>query len=324
MKKNHAILLILDVCKLIPRNSSKMIKRYYSILLCFLVLGGISSCKESSYSSNSEQLILVCGDSKVLLVDYGNSWDSIPEIVWSWDAHLAQDLPEDYQSKKFNSMDDCKAVNDGKQILVSSSSGAIAMLNKEDKKVLFYADVPNAHSIELLPGNKIIAAASTNENGNKLMVFDIDHPETVLFSDSLYSAHGVVWDESRRSLFALGYDVLREYKIENEINLVLNSEWKIPGIGGHDLQMAPDGNQLFITEHTGAWIFDLESHQFNKISQFPDAENIKSLNQNKSGQFVFTVPEESWWTYHVRFHNPSGILSFPNMRVYKARWYNSN
>ena len=35
----------------------------------------------------------------------------------------------------------------------------------------------------------------------------------------------------------------------------------------------------------------------------------------------FTVPEEKWWTYHVRFFNPDGILSFPELHVYKARWY---
>ncbi len=296
------------------------------IIAIITVLVGSNSCNaiKSSKDTESESLILVCGDSKVLLVDYANSKDSIPEIIWSWDAHLAQDLPEEYKTKKFNSVDDCRAVNNGKQILISSSSGAIAILNREDKKVIFYTDVPNAHSIEILPGNKIIAAASTNVKGNKLMVFDINSPEILLFSDSLYSAHGVVWDDSRKSLFALGYDVLREYKIENEIELVLKEEWKIPGIGGHDLQMAPSKDKLFITEHTGAWAFGLENKQFNKIDKFPDAENIKSLNQNKSGQFVYTVPEESWWTYHVRFHNPSGFLSFPDMRVYKARWFEGN
>ena len=69
----------------------------------------------------------------------------------------------------------------------------------------------------------------------KLMLFDINTSEKVIFSDSLYSAHGVVWDSNRNSLFALGYDVLREYKIENKIKLYLVEEWRIPGISGHDL-----------------------------------------------------------------------------------------
>ena len=319
--------------KSIMRNKMKQnntVQAGFNFLIIVLVTltfqVGFISCSPSNSSKDAgmENLILVCGDSKVLLVDYAKSKDSIPEIIWNWDAHLAQDLPEEYRSRKFNSVDDCKAVNNGEQILVSSSSGAIAIVNRHDKKVVFYADVPNAHSIELLPGNKIIAAASTHEKGNKLMMFDIKNPDEVVYSDSLYSAHGVVWDAKRESLFALGYDVLRKYKMENEVKLGLVEEWKIPGISGHDLQMAPDGNKLFITEHTGAWVFDLENKEFSKIDKFPDAENMKSINQNKSGQFVYTVPEESWWTYHVRFHNPSGFLSFPEMRVYKARWFEGN
>ena len=313
----------------IVQHNSPFILFRHQLLMIIVILTmqfNFTSCNNSNSSHifKPENLILVCGDSKVLLVDYANSKDSIPEIVWSWDAHLAQELPEEYKSRKFNSVDDCKAVNNGKQILVSSSSGAIAIVNREDKKVVFYANVPNAHSIELLPGNKLIAAASTSEKGNKLMVFDIENPEKLLYLDSLYSAHGVVWDAKRESLFALGYDVLREYKMEDEIRLLMIEEWKIPGIGGHDLQMAPDRDKLFITEHTGVWAFDLENKEFSKIDKFQDAENIKSLNQNKSGQFVYTVPEESWWTYHVRFYNPSGFLSFPDMRVYKARWFENN
>ncbi|MCE7070132.1 sugar phosphate isomerase/epimerase [Dyadobacter sp. CY327] len=264
---------------------------------------------------------LVCGDSKILIVDYNKSRDSIPEIIWSWDAHLAKDLPETFRNRKFNSTDDCKAINDGKQILISSSSGAIAILNVSDKKVVFYAEVPNAHSVAILPGNKIAAAASTHANGNKIMLFDIKKPNEPLFTDSLYSAHGVVWDAKRKSLFALGFDVLREYKLVNGKSLSLNAHWKIPGEGGHELGLTSDENALFVTEHTGAWTFNLNDHQFTKISGFPDAENIKSLNRDSAGQYIFTIPEKSWWTYHVRFLAPERSFAFPDMKVYKARWF---
>jgi hypothetical protein len=295
-----------------------------AIVLCLILQLSLSLCSSDTNNAkiiNPENLVLVCGDSKVLIVDFSNQKDTMPSIIWSWDANNATDLAPEYRMKKFNSIDDCKAIKDGKEILVSSSSGAIAILNKKDKKVLFYTEVPNAHSIELLPDDKIVAAASTAEKGNRLMVFDINSPEKLLFSDSLYSAHGVEWDDKRNSLFALGYDVLREYKIKENFKLELFEEWKIPGISGHDLQMTPDGNNLFITEHTGAWIFNIENEKFNKIDNFPDAENIKSISQNNSGQFVFTVPEESWWTYHVSFHNPTANLSFPDIHVYKARWF---
>ena len=304
------------------QNSDYLFKSgsFFAFIL-ILVLPVFFSCNNEKKLTVSDNYVLVCGDSKVLMVEYPDGNDSIPEIVWQWDAHLANDLPSEYRTKKFNSIDDCKPAPDRKQIMISSSSGAVAVVTLKDKKVTFLADVPNAHSIEMLPGNKIIAAASTAQNGNRLMLFDMSQPAELLDSDSLYSAHGVVWDEQRNSLYALGYDVLREYKLQNGSKLILNNEWKIPGESGHDMQLTPDGNRLFLTEHTGAWEYDISTAKFSKIDNFPDAENIKSLNQNKAGRFVYTVPEESWWTYHVTFFNPAGKLCFPDMRVYKSRLF---
>lgn len=289
----------------------------WQYILIFILAACFSSCNSKR---EDENLVLVCGDSKVFIVKADTTHDTITEIVWSWDAHTANNLPASFKPEKFNTIDDCKSVHNGKQILVSSSSGAVAIINRENKQILFYAEVPNAHSIELLPNNKLVAAASTAKNGNRLMLFEIENPAKLLYSDSLYSAHGVIWDENRSSLFALGYETLREYKLDNS-NLSLLEVWKIPGISGHDLQMLPDGNRLFVTEHTGAWIFNIENKKFSKINGFPDAENIKSINQNKDGRYVFTIPEERWWTYHVKFFNPAGSLSFPGMHVYKARWF---
>lgn len=272
-----------------------------------------------SAQSYTPKSFLVCGDSKVLIVDYNQSSDTLPKVIWTWDAHLAQDLPEDFRTRRFNSTDDCKAINRGKQILVSSSSGAIAVVNVRDKKVVFHAVVPNAHSIEVLPGNRLVAAASTHAQGNKLMVFDLAMPAKVVFTDSLYSAHGVVWNQKRKSLYALGYDELREYKLLKKGRLSMVAKWKIPGLGGHELNAA-DADNLFVTEHHGSWLFSLTTHDFQKIERFPVAENIKSLGVDRTGQYIFTIPEESWWTYHVKFSNPARSLAFPGMKVYKARW----
>ncbi|MDV3308128.1 MAG: DUF6528 family protein [Cyclobacteriaceae bacterium] len=288
--------------------------RYVTLLLL------LTSC----FHGRAQQIrtsFLVCGDHQVLLVDYNQSRDSIPKVVWTWDAHHANDLPEEYRLKKFNTVDDCKPVKNGDDILVSSSSGAVAIVERKNGKVKFYAPVPNAHSIELLPGNFLAAAASTADKGNSIMVFDLAKGREPIFTDSLYSAHGLVWDNRRRSLYALGYDVLREYKLAPEGQLQLKAHWTIPGIGGHDLQPTPDGKSLLVTEHEGAWKFDIDTQRFSKIEGFPDAENIKSLGQNKNGQYIFTVPEERWWTFHVDFFNPARRFAFPEMKVYKARWF---
>ncbi|GJM27839.1 MAG: hypothetical protein DHS20C17_04740 [Cyclobacteriaceae bacterium] len=274
----------------------------------------------TSVFSQAEKALLVCGDSKVLLVDYEKSVGGNPEIIWTWDSRTAPDIPEQYRTK-FATMDDCKSADKGRKIIVSASSGAVAILNSEDRSVLFYAMVPNAHSVALLPNNRLAAAASTNEAGNRIMLFDTNQPNKLLYQDSLYSAHGVVWDHNRKSLFALGYQELREYKMATSDSLVLVRWWEIPGESGHDLQPALDENNLLITEHTGAWSFNIKREEFQKISGFPDDQNIKSLSQHPSGQYLYTVPEESWWTYHVSFFQPDNKLAFPHLKVYKARWY---
>ena len=86
--------------------------------------------------------------------------------------------------------------------------------------------------------------------------------------------------------------------------------------------MVPGGDALFLTEDTGAWKFNLTNYRFQKIQGFPDITTIKSLGQDNSLQYIYTVPEESYWTFHVRFFNPIRNVSFPTMHVYKARWFN--
>ncbi len=287
-----------------------------SLIMVMLALV-LSNCQTKDFA----KMFLVCGDSKVLMVDYHKSVESsAPHVIWTWDAQQSEDLPEVYRTKRFNTMDDCKAIDGGKQWLVASSSGGVALLDGKDRKVQFYATVPNAHSVELLPGDRLVAAASTSSTGNKIMLFDIHQPEKLVFEDSLYSAHGVVWHKKKERLYALGFNVLRAYKMPSPNELVLEKEWKIPGEGGHDLQLAPDGKHFLMTEHNGAWSFDIEEEKFEKLHDFPQAENIKSIGKISSGQFIFTVPEKSWWTHHVSFHEPARQFAFPDMKVYKARW----
>jgi WD40 repeat protein len=277
----------------------------------------------SSIQSAPRKSFMACGDSKILLVDYIGSNDTNPKIIWEWDAHNDTALPEPYRTTLFDTVDDCKSTNNGQQILVSSSSGAVAIIDTESKQTKFYTRVPNGHSVELLPDNRLIAASSLSTEGNKLMLFDITKSDSKpLFTVPLESAHGVVWDRKRNSLYALGYNISREYKMISADVLRLNKEWTIKGIDGHDLQMVPGGDALFMTEETGAWKFNLTDYTFGKIEGFPDAANIKSLGQDNSFQYIYTIEEEGYWTYHVRFFNPIRVFTFPTLHVYKARWFN--
>lgn len=294
------------------------------LLLLIYITQCITSVTDSPVRKKE---FLICGDSKVLIVDYEASKDSLPSISWQWDAKEATTLPEKYQTTYFRTVDDSKSVGGGKQILISSSSGGVVLLNRADKKVLFYAQVPNAHSIELLPNNRIAVAGSTGVGGNCVALYNIGEPDQQLFRDSLYSGHGLVWDAKRKKLYALGYEELRQYVLKDwsgkSPKLLLEKKWKIPGIGGHDLQMAPNGNSLFLTEHESPWVFSLQKFDFNKLPELAGIANVKSFGKHAdTGQLIFTIPEERWWTFHVKFKNPARSFAFPEMHVYKARWVN--
>jgi hypothetical protein len=109
-------------------------------------------------------------------------------------------------------------------------------------------------------------------------------------------------------------------KETNKVELTKVKEWKIPGESGHDLYLTPDQKSLYITEHTSAWEFSLQTEQFSQINDFPVKENIKSIGRSKKGTLLYTEPEESWWTYHVKTINPERSFPFAGMKVYKARW----
>jgi len=292
------------------------IKNNSLLLIVFICFTGLSVKAQKEF--------LVCGDSKVLLVDYKKSVDSIPHIRWEWDASKDAQLPEVYRAQKFRTMDDCKLSPDGKQLLASASSGGIALLSYPDKKLLFLTEVGNAHSIEFLPGGLIAVAGSTHPKGNKVVIYNPAVSGEPQAEDSLYSGHGLVWHSKRKLLYALGFDVLRAYTVDvdvqGKVRLHKKSEWPIPGKSGHDLTLTPDGKQLYMTEHTNAWFFDLGTEKFDKIRDFPTKENIKSIGRDKAGQLIFTEPEQSWWTFSVKFLHPDRKFVFPGMKVYKARW----
>ena len=131
-------------------------------------------------------------------------------------------------------------------------------MEKDTKKCLFYAEVPMAHSAELLPGNKIAVALSTHPQGNSVELYDIAHPKQRICRDSLYSGHGVVWMSQEERLYALGYDTLRSYKINSlpndSVSLLPDKTWTLPSIGGHDLN-AVGTNELLISTHEHVYCF---------------------------------------------------------------------
>lgn len=281
----------------------------------------------TAFSQKKYELV-VCGSSKVVIVNAKDLSDTIPKLIWSWDATKAADLPEAYRKTYFEKVDECKAFNRGKQILITSSSGGVALINRNDKKVLFYAFVPNAHSAEMLPDGYIAVAGSIRPGGNCVELYHKNKSEKPILRDSLYSGHGVIWDKKRKLLYALGFDVLRFYKFNarntrNQPKLHLLKSVKLPADGGHDLQRVPGNKQLILTDPQDVWLYDIKENIFSRFDSLssPVYKDIKSISFNSySKELSFTKAQISWWSHRVFFLNSGKYLSFPNINVYKARW----
>ncbi|MDR2473432.1 MAG: DUF6528 family protein [Tannerella sp.] len=281
----------------------------------------VSSCNKKEAQDISQ--IVVCGDDKVLIIDALSSNVNDVKVVWEWKASdVASSLPAQYQ-QYLRTLDECKPVNKNKHILLTSSSGAVVLIDRATKKCLFYAHTPNAHSAEMLPEGKIAVALSTHSQGNRLELYDINYPEKVLFSDSLYSGHGAVWLEKRQRFYALGYDQLREYSLKDwdtpAPSLTLERKWNIPFESGHDLSPV-SGDRLLVSGHEGVYFFDIQSGKFTPFEPLATTLNVKSVNFiEATGEIVYTKAEESWWTFNVYFRNPQKKLNIPDIKLYKVR-----
>jgi len=269
--------------------------------------------------------LIICGENQVIVVDYETSDTNNLNILWRWDASETNDLPETFQEYML-STDDCKPVDDNKKILISSSSGGVVLVDRETKQTLFYTHAPNAHSAECLPNNRIVVALSTASGGNSIELYDVDKPGIVLFKDSLYSGHGVVWMPETEQLYALGYSELRKYSLENwnteKPELHLDNSWELPDPGGHDL-ISVSESRLLLSSHVGVWQFDIPKEEFSPFVPLESVQNVKSINYDEITQrLIYTKGEISWWTHHIYCKNPDKIIAVPDIRVYKVRTNN--
>ncbi|GAB3428375.1 DUF6528 family protein [Niabella aquatica] len=257
-----------------------------------------------------------------MLINSRKSVKKQAAVAWTWTVAEAADLPFPYR-KLMVPLDECKPVDNGKKILLTSSGGGAVLLDVPTKKVLFYAKVPMAHSAEILPHGRIVVALSTHKAGNSIQLYDIARPDQLLFKDSLYSGHGVVWDTAADQLFALGFDQLRAYELKDwntaSPGLKLVQSWKLPDEGGHDLS-AIDNGELLVSTHHNVFVFNTRTGTFRVFDMLAGKKDIKSVTYNsKTHRLVYTQAEESWWAHHIYQKNPDQIIEIPGVKLYKVR-----
>lgn len=244
--------------------------------------------------------------------------------TWHWRAEESAGLPDNLVPH-FENVDDCKPSADGKELLVSSSSGAIAVVAYPTGKTLFYAAVPNAHSIEALPDGVIAAASSTHPKGNRVLFFIRSAPDRPVASIPLEAAHGVVYDPVHKVLWALGDKYLLRLVVRRTgattVDVREDHRYPLGFNGGHDLSLSHDAAKLFITASPQVVVFDIAHETFGPYERLSGLKNVKSMSIDPvTGQLAYTQADPRvWWTYILHFQNPESAATL-DAPTYKVRW----
>ena len=281
--------------------------------------------------------LIFCGDNMVYMIDAGLADETGYKnaVTWSWDATAAASTLG-LAASRCNHLDDCKPVDNGKKLLVTSSYNWCVLLDIATGQVLFHTTAaPNAHSAELLPDNRIAVACSegSDSNNNKVQVYDIARPNLVLFQSELSSAHGVVWNETTQRLYAIGGQSLQIYKLKDWAtstpSLELEKTVQTPYGGLHD--MSPVNPNTLCIGGRRAYLYDSGDNQFTEMTLFASSTAIKSINYNDdTGELWYTdstIPEgsQTWSTQTIRYatdRNGSAAtrtIKVPDLDMYKVR-----
>lgn len=265
-------------------------------------------------ATQARRELLVCGWDELVALDVSTE---TPVKTWSWRAGQRDDLPATHR-KLFRTIDECKPLSGGR-VLITASSDGVALVERPSGRVLFYAQGANAHSAEMLPGGRIAVACSVRQRGgNRVILFDSATPEKELASAELYSGHGVVWDEQRATLWALGGRELKAFTAD----LALKAAYELPGEGGHDLWAVPHGPKLGVTTHEGVWEFDRDTRTFRRHAVLGGLAHVKGVAEHPAtGETAYIQADlPDWWSERIEFLNPRRTLRLAGERLYKARW----
>ena len=260
----------------------------------------------------------------VLVMDVDGDWSKPESILWKWNPEGDPNIPAD-RLKRFNHIDETKVVNGGKQILVTSSTGGMALVDVATKQSVF-TGYPggSTHSADLLPDGTIITASST---GNFLMVFtrkDGEKTAHKTFKLTFADAHGVVWDKLLGLVWAVGKEAViccrYNFDYENpQLTIVESFPLKPNPYWGHDLILLEKERKLLMTGRN-MLEFDTMTGQYKL---FLKRKSVKSISIHpETGEQLVQIPKENYWNDTVTLLNGDRKWTLPgNAKIYKARWF---
>ncbi|MGN0189351.1 MAG: hypothetical protein ACI395_07540, partial [Candidatus Cryptobacteroides sp.] len=298
---------------------------------------------ETEPAASQSRKLIACGDHRVIMLDAelaakSNNYNDA--VVWEWTSTKFA------FGKSNDHIDDCKVVNDGKQFLVtcSNNNAWCAVVEYPSGEVSYVVeDASNAHSAELLPGNKLVVASS--DGGDKVLLYNIGGSTKPVASYQLSSAHGVVWNSATQRLYAVGTSDIQIYSLSGEttsspslkLEKTLSSTGFITYL--HDATLV--NSDKIIMAGNGAAILDIKTETLTAVKHLNGVVGVKSVNYNAdSGELYYTHAttgtsegDFTWSSHKIRYTDDinkaiSGdgtgtsswsYINIPDMNMYKVR-----
>lgn len=271
---------------------------------------------------------------------------SAEAIIWRWSPNSSAN---GFSGSGFkNSIDEIKlrysSVLEKYVVCITSSAGFMGVAEYPSGKKIWEASASGMgpHSIEYLPNGMIACALSGNTDYNKacVKIYDSNKSSPVaVASESLYGAHGVVWDNELGVLWALSNYEIVAYDIGSDpdaptLTLINGLGGKLPGAGGHDLSTVAESPDKLWVSSNSVYMFDKYTGKFidayDGKSQIA-AYNVKCISSTENGAVLRTVATEVYKahdtdTLTVFVKNESGSYTetnyvFADRAFYKARYF---
>ncbi len=283
---------------------------------------------------NTGPFILACeqASARIILIDAQADWNDDDAIVWQWqasnDAHIA---PEHHSW--FSNPSDAKYIGGDQHVLTVASGGGMAVIDTASGRIVGYGYVGgNPHSATLLPDGHIVTVSST---GDLVQLFEYQEDASpkyqVIQKLSLTDAHGVVWDDSRGCVWALGGKQIKRFDYDLEqssLTLVTTLDLPInektlqqPRHGGHDLTWDLSGEKLALSDTDNLWTFDPQSHAFAPLPPH-HLRHVKSISHlSQPPHTIVMQATTEWWSDTIRSADGTWEKTLPDVKFYKARWW---
>lgn len=278
-------------------------------------------------------LSIICAEQtagEIIVLDPQEDWSQPEAVKLRWSPHTAPEIPDAHRIW-FVNPSECKPLSDKRHALVTASNGGVALVDMLAQHAVFHAFIGgNPHSAEQLPDGSIATASST---GNMINVFGACHhaqqnnPPPRMFSTYLKNAHGIVWDDKRQILWAIGLESLIGYTYNfNPQAPVLQHhiEIDLPAFArhGHDLIAVPNTDFL-ISTGVCVSVFDRERQVFVLVADIHKLKSISLAGTDENRAIITQKATTQWWSDQISFLNkglmPAGKR--PGARFYKGRWW---